>query len=472
MEFCGRARGVAALGGAVALLSVLFDQPLLLVGAAGVWAWLLGRQWAFATAADRTASTLAVVQSPAREQVSAGETVAATLVAEVPRPAAASVTVVASPPPGAEAPPPEERTVTLAPGANRASVTFPLTWPVAGSHEFEPTSVTVEDAAELFRTTVEQPATASVQVDTRGPDEVHVGTGGDAVAVFGEHRTGDTGPGLEPAEMREYVPGDPADSIDWKATARLGDPFVRQFEVEADRRSTLVIDRRASMAAGSPGERKLDYARQVALASLAAARDGEEPVGLVGVGEAGLTDYVPSAAGRSHYEHLARLLRGFEVVADGASGDAGPDRTRARRAATTLAGDRSRFAGRLRPYFEAADVYARRGGPNPLLEAATTGDAEGPGVTLVFTDDDGREELLETVRAGEGGDGHVVAFLTPSVLFEPGGLASLDDAYDRYVDFEQFRREIARRPTAGAYEVGPRDRLEALLAVNRQGANR
>ncbi|WP_189319172.1 hypothetical protein [Halolamina pelagica] len=41
-------------------------------------------------------------------------------------------------------------------------------------------------------------------------------------------------------------------------------------------------------------------------------------------------------------------------------------------------------------------------------------------------------------------------------------------AYDRYADFESFRRTVARTPRTEVYEVGPGDRLDALLAARRR----
>jgi hypothetical protein len=54
------------------------------------------------------------------------------------------------------------------------------------------------------------------------------------------------------------------------------------------------------------------------------------------------------------------------------------------------------------------------------------------------------------------------------VLYEAGGLGDLEAAYRRYLDFEEFRRSLARLDRVQAYEVGPGDRLGALLASRRQ----
>ena len=51
--------------------------------------------------------------------------------------------------------------------------------------------------------------------------------------------------------MRDYLPGDDIRSIDWKATARTGKPYVRVFTEERDRPALLVVDQRMSMFFGS-----------------------------------------------------------------------------------------------------------------------------------------------------------------------------------------------------------------------------
>jgi len=88
-------------------------------------------------------------------------------------------------------------------------------------------------------------------------------------------------------------------------------------------------------------------------------------------------------------------------------------------------------------------------------------------LTVIVTDDNRRAELQEAVKLAGRGDDAVLVLLTPSVLYEPGGLSDLEAAYRRYLDFEEFRRSLARLERVQAYEVGPGDRLGALLAARR-----
>jgi uncharacterized protein (DUF58 family) len=67
----------------------------------------------------------------------------------------------------------------------------------------------------------------------------------------GRHKSRLRGRGLNFEEMRDYLPGDDVRSIDWKATARTGSPYVRVFTEERDRPALLVVDQRMSMFFGS-----------------------------------------------------------------------------------------------------------------------------------------------------------------------------------------------------------------------------
>jgi hypothetical protein len=70
---------------------------------------------------------------------------------------------------------------------------------------------------------------------------------------------------------------------------------------------------------------------------------------------------------------------------------------------------------------------------------------------LVFTDDTDRTGVRETVRVVQSAGHYAVVFLAPDVLFE------------------SFRRELARMERVSAYEVGPGERLEAVLSGRRRG---
>src|SRR5687767_15965624 len=86
--------------------------------------------------------------------------------------------------------------------------------------------------------------------------------------LSGLHRSPFKGFSVEFAEYRQYMPGDDLSTIDWKVYARSDRYYVKKFEEETNLKCYLLLDLSASMAYGSHGVSKLQYASMLA-ASLA-----------------------------------------------------------------------------------------------------------------------------------------------------------------------------------------------------------
>ena len=67
----------------------------------------------------------------------------------------------------------------------------------------------------------------------------------------GRHASRLRGRGLNFEELRNYQPGDDIRTIDWKVTARTGEPHVRVYTEERDRPALLLVDQRVSMFFGT-----------------------------------------------------------------------------------------------------------------------------------------------------------------------------------------------------------------------------
>jgi uncharacterized protein (DUF58 family) len=469
MDVTRRWWATAALAVLLAVGAVVLQRPLLLAGTAILGGWLLARQARFGLAATRTAEALDVTIRPARESVFADEVVTVTARATLDEPARLPVEVAVTPPVGATGSEEDDLALSIPADERAATTTFSISFPVAGDHRFGQPSVTLTDPDGLFESHPQVDPGPTLTVEPRTPRNVHVGEGGEQVAgAFGEHATGKHGPGLVPSDLREYVAGDPADSIDWKATARLQEPHVRQYDVEVDLETALLLDHRASMAEGRAGRRKLDFGRAVALGYLSAAARDDEAVGLYAVGDEGLTERDPPDTGSGHYERLRVRIHDLDPTTGDQSGpDAGWPPGEARRAAQHLAGDDAAFTSVIRPFLGDREQYVSRIDGDPLYRAVRSQirSLNGTAVTVLITDDSRPAEVREAVELATRGDDSVVAFLLPSVLFEPGGMADLDAAYERYVQFEEFRRELASLPRVSAFEVAPGDRIDALLAA-------
>ncbi|HEU5107052.1 MAG TPA: DUF58 domain-containing protein [Micromonosporaceae bacterium] len=63
----------------------------------------------------------------------------------------------------------------------------------------------------------------------------------------GGYRTVWRGAGIDFADLRAYTPDDDVRHIDWNVTARMDEPYVRQYNEDRDLTAWLVLDRSASM---------------------------------------------------------------------------------------------------------------------------------------------------------------------------------------------------------------------------------
>lgn len=472
---------VAALGGFLAIYAAVLEWPVAVVGVAGVGAWLVVAQYRTVHQLSVTDDRLDVSVSLSRGRMMIGEEIQCSVRGTLSQPVASQVQITAPLPVSAADVPASERTIRLEPGMRAAETTFAVRVPVAGRFSIPPLRVDYASETGLATASVERGDPPSLTVEPPHPRSLHVGQGGEKIAAaYGEHPTGQSGSGLMPAELRQYVPGDAADRIDWKATARLGDPHVREFEAETDRRTILFCDHRPSMRVGPPGKMMLEYVREVGLGFCDSAKRLSDPLGLYTVGEEGITSrHDPSTAPESYRSIRTRLL---DLSAQGVSPrqsatPAAVVRLREpHQAMQRLAGESTQFATRLRPYFDTTAAYVQRLEGDPLFQALRTVQHRGAETTwtVLLTDDTDRNRLHEAITLANDGGDHVLVFLTPRVLFERDALTDLERAYERYLDFEEFRRDLDRLPRVTAFEVGPGDRLEAILAARqtRRGVTR
>jgi uncharacterized protein (DUF58 family) len=127
--------------------------------------------------------------------------------------------------------------------------------------------------------------------------------------ISGLHKSPFHGFSVEFVEHRQYMPGDPLKSVDWKVYAKSDRFYVKQYEDETNLRAHLVVDHSASMAwASVPGAvTKLEYARSLAAALAYLMLQQQDAVGLLTFAEK-IETFVPARARRSHLEVLLKEL--------------------------------------------------------------------------------------------------------------------------------------------------------------------
>jgi len=94
--------------------------------------------------------------------------------------------------------------------------------------------------------------------------------------LSGRHQSGMRGRGMDFSEMKQYVQGDDARNMDWKATRRTGKPYIRVYNEERDRNVWLVISQMNSMFFGSKERMKsVSAAHTAALFAFKALETGD-----------------------------------------------------------------------------------------------------------------------------------------------------------------------------------------------------
>lgn len=125
--------------------------------------------------------------------------------------------------------------------------------------------------------------------------------------IGGLHKSPFHGFSVEFADHREYVPGDDLKYLDWMLYARTDHYYIKRFEEETNVRCHILLDRSASMAFGTTGISKWDYACFLSTCLAYLMIKQQDAVGLALVGERpGLL--VPPRCRGAHLNQLMRTM--------------------------------------------------------------------------------------------------------------------------------------------------------------------
>ena len=151
--------------------------------------------------------------------------------------------------------------------------------------------------------------------------EIQVRTGRQVADVLaGEYVSVFKGRGVEFDEVRPYVPGDDVRTIDWKVTARTGEPYVKRYIEERQLTLMLMADVSRSQNFGSGTRSKREAAAELcALLAFSAIRN-DDKVGLT-LFHGGIEQYIPARKGQKHALRVVRevLAHGLDSKAEGAA---------------------------------------------------------------------------------------------------------------------------------------------------------
>lgn len=124
----------------------------------------------------------------------------------------------------------------------------------------------------------------------------------------GSHRSPLRGFSTEFAHHRQYAPGDPIRSIDWRVFGRTERYYTKLYEAETNFDCHLLIDSSASMSYGSGKVSKLEYAKFLAASIAYMVLKQRDSVGL-SVFDSEVRAYMPPRSSMGVILEIDRMLR-------------------------------------------------------------------------------------------------------------------------------------------------------------------
>ena len=132
----------------------------------------------------------------------------------------------------------------------------------------------------------------------------------------GEYHSVFRGRGMEFDEVRPYLSGDEVRTIDWNVTARMGQPYVKQYVEERELTVMLMVDASGSGDFASVGRFKRELAAELAAVLSFSATTNRDKVGLM-IFTDKVELYIPPRQGRRHVLSLISALLAFKPEGTG-----------------------------------------------------------------------------------------------------------------------------------------------------------
>ena len=123
--------------------------------------------------------------------------------------------------------------------------------------------------------------------------------------LTGRHRSPFQGSAIEFAQHREYVPGDDMRHLDWKVYARRDRYTIKQFEIETNLTTMLVVDGSQSMRAGETSKYFTACCAAASLGFLLLRQ--QDAVGAT-VFDSELREVIPPRSHQANFREMLRVL--------------------------------------------------------------------------------------------------------------------------------------------------------------------
>jgi uncharacterized protein (DUF58 family) len=174
---------------------------------------------------------------------------------------------------------------TLTPAAPTARIEYRLTPQTRGDFTFGDLFLRLEGplglCARQVRVPLAQKVKAYPDLRTLSKEALALARAQDANANRAVRRAEQ---GREFESLRTFRPGDDVRQVDWKATARVGEPIIRVQQPERNQSVLLFVDCGRQMAGEVKGRRKLDHAVDAALQLARVSLTQGDAVGVVAFG--------------------------------------------------------------------------------------------------------------------------------------------------------------------------------------------
>ena len=129
--------------------------------------------------------------------------------------------------------------------------------------------------------------------------------------MAGEYVSAFKGRGMEFNAVREYTPGDDVRLIDWNVTARMDQPFIKEYIEERELNVMLMVDVSSSGEFGSTEKFKNEISAEVASILAFAAIRNNDKIGLI-VFSNKIEHYIPPKKGKAHVWNIIRTILNYQ----------------------------------------------------------------------------------------------------------------------------------------------------------------
>jgi len=123
----------------------------------------------------------------------------------------------------------------------------------------------------------------------------------------GMHKSPYHGFSVEFAEHREYAPGDDLKHLDWKVFGRTDRLYIKEYELETNLRSHILLDTSESMDYGSKDVTKLELASHIAASMAYLILRQQDSVGMVCFDKEVKT-FIPTSSSMGHLRPILGTL--------------------------------------------------------------------------------------------------------------------------------------------------------------------